>query len=127
MVLVVTEFALEGTTGRRFVTQAIVRAGQVAHLADSAETAAKRDSRRRARTDRADCDLQLRLLLAGELPESWIPPAHILELRTRVRTCKTLVDQRSAWQLRLSAQLFPRCVPADLKPRTRVGRDVSAS
>jgi hypothetical protein len=100
------EFALEGTTGWRFVVEEIERAGQIAHLADPAETAARRGSKRRAKTDRADCDLQLKLLLAGELPESWIPPAHILELRTRVRTRKTLVDQRSAWQQRLKAQLF---------------------
>jgi len=116
------EFALEGTTGWRFVAEEIERAGHVAHLADPAETAAKRGSKRRAKTDRADCDLQLKLLLAGELPESWIPPAHILELRTRVRTRKTLVDQRSAWQLRLSAQLFHQGVPTGINPRTRAGR-----
>src|SRR6266498_2145711 len=119
------EFALEGTTGWRFVAEEIERAGQVAHLADPAETAAKRGSKRRAKTDRADCDLQLKLLLAGELPESWIPPAHILELRTRVRTRKTLVDQRSAWQLRLSAQLFHQGVPAGINPRTHAGLDVT--
>jgi transposase len=67
------EFALEGTTGWRFVVEEIERAGHLAHLADPAETAAKRGSKRRAKTDRADCDLQLKLLLAGELPESWIP------------------------------------------------------
>jgi transposase len=77
------EFALEGTTGWRFVVEEIERAGYRAHLADPAETAAKRGRKRRAKTDNADCDLQLRLLLAGELPESWIPPAHILELRAR--------------------------------------------
>ena len=82
------EFALEGTTGWRYVAEEIARAGHVAHLADPAETAAKRGSKRRAKTDRADCDLQLKLLLAGELPESWIPPAHILELRTRVRRAR---------------------------------------
>jgi transposase len=120
------EFALEGTTGGRFVAEEIERAGHVAHLADPAETAAKRGSKRRAKTDRADCDLQLKLLLAGELPESWIPPAHILELGTRVRTRKTLVDQRSAWQLRLTAQLFHQGVPAGVKPRTRAGRDALA-
>jgi len=98
----------------------------VAHLADPAETAAKRGSKRRAKTDRADCDLQLKLLLAGELPESWIPPAHILELRTRVRTRKTLVDQRSAWQLRLTAQLFHQGVPAGINARTRAGREALA-
>jgi transposase len=40
-------------------------------------------------------------LLAGEVPESWIPPAHMLELRTRVRMRKALVDDRTAWQQRL--------------------------
>src|SRR6266540_4837708 len=100
------EFALEGTTGWRFVVEEIERAGHRAHLADPAETATKRGRKRRAKTDNADCDLQLRLLLAGELSESWIPPAHLLELRTRVRMRKTLVDQRTAWQQRLQAQLF---------------------
>src|SRR5438067_2095116 len=116
------EFALEGTTGWRFVVEEIERAGHRAHLADPAETAAKRGRKRRAKTDNADCDLQLRLLLAGELPESWIPPAHILELRTRVRTRKLLIDQRTAWQQRLQAQLFHQGVAPGLKPRTRAGR-----
>jgi transposase len=89
-------FALEGTTGWRFVAEEIERAGHRAHLADPAETAAKRGRKRRAKTDRADCDLQLRLLLAGELPESWIPPAQILELRTWVRLRKALVDERTS-------------------------------
>ena len=66
----------------------------------------------------ATATLQLRLLLAGELPEAWIPPAHILELRTRVRLRKTLIDQRTAWLQRLQAQLFHQGVPAGLKPRT---------
>src|SRR6266516_2061630 len=82
------EFALEGTTGWRFVVEEIERAGHTAHLADPAETAAKRGRKRRAKTDDADCDLMLDLLLAGRLPESWIPPAQILELRTRVRNSR---------------------------------------
>ena len=120
------EFALEGTTGWRFVVEEIERAGHIAHLADPAETAARRGRKRRAKTDQADCDLQLRLLLAGELPESWIPPAHLLELRTRVRMRKTLIDQRSAWQQRLQAQLFHQGLPAGLRPRTRAGREALA-
>ncbi len=119
-------FALEGTTGWRFVVEEIERAGHGAHLADPAETAAKRGRKRRAKTGRTDCDLALKLLLAGELPQSWIPPGHILELRTRVRMRKTLVDQRSAWQLRLIAQLFHQGVPAGLNPRTRAGREALA-
>jgi transposase len=95
------EFALEGTTGWRFVAEEIGRAGHTVHLADPAETAARRGRKRRAKTDNADCDLQLRLLLGGELPESWIPPAHILELRTLVRQRKTLIYQRAAWRRRV--------------------------
>jgi hypothetical protein len=48
------EFALEGTTGWRFVVEEIERAGHRAHLADPAETAAKRGRKRRAKTDNAD-------------------------------------------------------------------------
>jgi transposase len=103
--------ALEGTTGWRFVVEEIERPGHRAHLADPAETAVKRGRKRRAKTDRADCDLLLRLLAARELPESWIPPAQILEPRTRVRLRKTLIDERSAWQQRLQAELFHQGVP----------------
>jgi transposase len=117
------EFAVEGTTGWRFVVEEVERAGHRAHLADPAETAARRGRKRRAKTDHADCDLQLRLLLAGELPESWIPPAHILELRTLVRLRKTLIDQRTAWQQRIHAQLFHQGVPAGLRLRTPAGRE----
>jgi transposase len=120
------EFVLEGTTGWRFVVEEIERAGHVARLADPAETAARRGRKRRAKTDDADCDLQLRLLLAGELPEAWIPPVQILELRTRVRLRKTLIDQRTAWLQRLQAQLFHQGVPPGLKPRTAAGRDALA-
>jgi transposase len=50
-------------------------------------------------------------LLEGRLPESWIPPEHIRELRVKVRLRKTLVDQRSAWQHRIQARLFHHGVP----------------
>jgi transposase len=116
------EFALEGTTGWRFVVEEIEAAGLKAHLADPAETAARRGRKKRAKTDRADCDLMLELLVAGRLPESWIPPAHILELRTLVRTRKALLDQRTAWQQRMQAQLFHQGVPRGIKLRTAAGR-----
>src|SRR5438093_4879427 len=120
-------FTLEGTTGWRLVAEEVARAGHRAHLADPAETAVKRGPKRRAKTDRADCDLLLRLLSARELPESWIPPAQILELRTRVRLRKRLVDERTGWQQRLQAQLFHQGVPPGLRPRTRAGREALAS
>jgi transposase len=115
-------FALEGTTGWRFVVDEIERAGFTAHLADPAETAAKRGRKKRAKTDRADCDLMLDLLLAGRLPESWIPPAHMLELRTLVRTRKALSDERTGWQQRIQAQLFHQGAASGLRLRTSAGR-----
>src|SRR5262245_59987032 len=99
------------------------RVGHRAHLSDPAETAARRGRKRRAKTDNADCDRQLRLPLADELPESWIPPAHMLELRTLVRLRKTLIDQRTAWQQRIHAQLFHQGVPGGLRLRTQAGRE----
>jgi hypothetical protein len=42
------------------------------------------------------------------VPESWIPPEHLLELRCRVRLRQTLADERRAWLQRVHAQLRPR-------------------
>jgi transposase len=108
-------FALEGTTGWRFVVEEIERRGFTAHLADPAELSERRGPKRRAKTDHADCELMVNLLLEGRLPQSWIPPAHILELRALVRLRKTLVDQRIEWQQRLQAQLFHQGVVPGLR------------
>jgi hypothetical protein len=51
------------------------------------------------------------LLEQGRLPQAWIPPAHLLELRVLVRLRKTLVDERTAWQQRLHAVLFHHGLP----------------
>jgi hypothetical protein len=96
-----------GTTGWRFVVEEIERAGQ-RHLADPAE-AAGRGRKRRAKTDNADCDLQLRLLGAGSCRSGGSAGA-VLELRTLVRLRKTLIDQRSAWQ-RASRRCSTKCRP----------------
>ena len=95
------EFVLEGTTGWRFVVEEIERAGHVVRLADPAETAARRGRKRRAKTDDSDCELMLRLLLAGELPESWIPP--VADPRA-AHTCAAAQDvDRSAHGLAAAA------------------------
>jgi transposase len=89
------EAALEATTGWRFIVEELQAAGAKAHLAEPAETRSLRGRKRRAKTDRLDARHLRNLLLEGRLPESWIPPEHIRELRTKVRLRKTLVDQRS--------------------------------
>ena len=76
------EFALEGCTGWRYVVEELAAAGVGLHLGDPAEIATARGPKKRAKTDRADARLLRTLLLQGRFPESWIPPAHVLEIRT---------------------------------------------
>jgi transposase len=105
------EVALEATTGWRFVVEELCSVGARVHLAEPAETAARRGRKKRAKTDRADARLLRELVMAGRLPESWIAPAHILDLRARVRLRHTLIDQRGEWQQRIHAVLYHHGVP----------------
>ncbi len=56
---------LEATTGWRFVAEDV-------HLAEPAETAARRGNKKHAKSDRADARHLRELLLIDRLPESWI-------------------------------------------------------
>jgi transposase len=105
------EVALEATTGWRFVVEEFEAIGAQVHLAEPAETAARRGTKKRAKSDRADARHLRELLMVGRLPESWIPPEHLLELRARVRLRHTLVDQRREWQQRIQATLYHHGVP----------------
>jgi transposase len=79
------EVALEATTGWRFVVEELRAIGATVHLGEPAETAARRGTKTRAKSDRADARHLRELLMVGRLPESWIPPEHLLDLRARVR------------------------------------------
>jgi len=105
------DVALEATTGWRFVVEELHAIGAAAHLAEPAETAARRGNNKRAKTDRADARHLRELLMIGRLPESWIPPDHLLDLRARVRLRHTLVDQRGEWQQRIQAVLYHHGFP----------------
>ena len=104
-------FAVEATTGWRFVAEELGRAGFEAHLAEPAETSAVRGTKRRAKTDRADARHLRELLEQHRLPESWIAPAHLLDLRETTRLRHTLADQRSEWHQRIHAILYHHGVP----------------
>jgi transposase len=65
---------------------------------------------------RADARHLRELLMVDRLPESWIPPEHLLDLRARVRLRHTLVDQRRERQQRMQAVLYHHGVP----PRGRL-------
>ena len=117
------EVALEATTGWRFLAEELRRVGAVVHLAEPAETAALRGNKKRAKNDRADARHQRELLLAGRLPESWIPPDHILDLRARVRLRHTLIEQHTEWQQRIQAVLFHHGCPHRRRLMNDDGRD----
>ena len=106
------EAALEATTGWRFMVEELRAAGAEVQLAEPAETKMLRGPKRRAKTDRADATHLRDLLQQGRVPESWIPPEQILELRSLVRLRRALVEQRTAWQQRIHAQLFHHGHPA---------------
>jgi transposase len=62
------------------------------------------------------------------VPESWIPPAHVSEARTRIRLYKALVDERTAWLQRTHAVLFHHgapAVPALVRAQARARLDLS--
>jgi transposase len=50
------------------------------HLGDPAEIAALWGPKKRAKTDRSDARPLRNLLMEGRFPESWIPPAHVVEV-----------------------------------------------
>jgi transposase len=60
--------------------------------------------------------------MVGRLPESWIPPDHVLDLRARVRLRHTLSDQRGEWQQRIQAVLYHHGLPSRRQLMTRDGR-----
>src|SRR4051812_37863111 len=117
------EVALEATTGWRFVVEELGVAGAQVHLAEPAETAARRGTKKRAKSDRADARHLRELLMVGRLPESWIPPAHLLDLRARVRLRHTLVDARREWQQRMQAVLYHHGVPSRSWLMTEASRE----
>ena len=102
---------MEATTGWRFVVEELERVGAEVHLAEPAEASALKGKKKRAKTDWADARHLRELLLIGRLPESWIPPAHILDLRARVRTRHLLSHQRTEWQQRIHAVLYHHGFP----------------
>jgi transposase len=105
------DFALEATTGWRFVAEELQRAGFRAHLAEPADTRALRGPKRRAKTDRTDAHHLRELLRVGTLPQSWMPPPHIADARTQVRLRRALVGGHTGWYQRIHAILFHHGLP----------------
>ena len=57
------------------------------------------------------------------MPESWIPPEHVRQWRSRARLRHTLIDERTQWRQRIQARLFHHGVSGSPeKLRTRAGQ-----
>jgi transposase len=101
------ELVVEGCTGWRFIVEEAHAVGAMVHLADPAEAAQKsRSPKRRAKTDKVDAMHLRQLAERGDVPDSWIPPFHVLEIRAKARLYRDLVDESAAWQQRIHATLY---------------------
>ena len=103
--------AVEATTGWRYVVEEIKRAGIEPHLAEPAETKSLQGRKKRAKTDRLDAGHLRDLMVINRLPESWIPPDHIQEIRTLMRLRHSLIEERTTHKQRIHAQLFHNGYP----------------
>ena len=74
------------------------------------------------KTDKTDTRHLRVHLMAGDLPECWIPPEHVLEARATARLYKDLVDERGGWHQRVAATLFHHGVPAAVSVARPDGR-----
>jgi transposase len=97
--------ALEATTGWRWVARELLARGLDVRLADPGELRARRGNRRRPKTDRLDARFGALLLAQAQLPEAWLAPAEIQELRDRTRLRLALAHERTRWAQRLHALL----------------------
>src|SRR5215210_6212737 len=114
--------AVEATTGWRYVVEELQRAGLEPHLAEPAETKALQGRKKRAKTDRLDAGHLRDLMVIERLPESWIPPEHIQEIRTLMRLRHTMIEERTAHKQRIHAQLFHNGYAQQKNPDSMEGR-----
>jgi transposase len=114
--------AVEACTGWLFVCDALAAGGAEPHPAEPVETRVA--GSQTPRQDRSRDARWLRELLAdGRLPESWIPPEHVRQWRSRARLRQTLLDERTQWMQRIQATLFHHGVSGTPeKLRTGQGR-----
>ncbi|MGH3083149.1 MAG: IS110 family transposase [Gaiellaceae bacterium] len=91
----VESVAIEATTGWRWVWRELAGEGFDVRLAEPVQTRALLGRRRGAKTDRLDARWLARLLAKEMLPQSWIPPAQIQELR-KARTPETCASPMAA-------------------------------
>ena len=116
------EVALEATTGWRFVVEELRRIGAVVHLAEPAETAGLRGSKKRAKNDRADAQASAGAV-DGRTAAGVVDPARSHPRSARPgQAAPHAVEQRGEWQQRIQAVLYHHGCPRRRELMTRDGR-----
>ena len=81
-----------------------------------------------AREERScGCEASAGVVDGRSVPESWVAPDHILDLRAQVRLRHELGEQRSEWQQRIQATLYHHGCPQRRGLMTAEGREWLAS
>jgi transposase len=101
----VASVAIEATTGWRWVWRELTTLGFDVRLVDPGQARALRGRTRKARTDRLDARWLVLLFAKELLPEAWLPPADIQQLRDKTRLRKRRAEDRTRWAQRLHAFL----------------------
>src|SRR5438067_861081 len=97
------EVAIEATLGWYWAVDVLEELGARVHLAHPLAIGAFEN--RRVKNDRIDARLLADLLRMGRLPEAWIAPKPVRELRELVRYRHKLVDDRSGLKSQVHAVL----------------------
>jgi transposase len=119
----VSAVAIEATTGWRWVARELLARGFDVRLVDPGQAKALRGRKRRAKTDRLDARWLALLLAKQMLPQAWLPPTEIQELRDLTRLRKALSDDRTRWAQRLHSLLQHEGWPCERKRLlTQAGR-----
>jgi transposase len=96
--------------------------GYTVKLAHPLET--KAIAKARVKTDKIDSKILAHLLRADLVPESWVPPKEVRELRSLVKHRAFLVRMRTRLKNRVHAELDKRDIDLKIPLFTRRGREL---
>jgi transposase len=106
-----THVALEATYGWEWLAELLQDAGYDVHLAHPLRTQAIAAAR--VKTDAVDAKTLAHLLRTGLLPEAYIAPAELRDLRERLRHRAVLTRMRSSLKNRVHALLARQGIPPE--------------
>lgn len=114
------QIAFEATYCWQPVYELAESLGHEVHLAHPKET--RLIAKRRIKTDARDSEVLARLLEIGWLPEAYVPPKPVRELRELLGLHARLIRESTRMKNRIHAELAKAGIELEIKPFTRKGR-----